>query len=121
MFKSLFTYSLLVLLSVLSGQVLSSQTLTLENGEVLQDPTKPEAWSVPQSSRQASVETSFELNYIVVSAGQKRAMINGKKVHEGEFVSGAQVKRITQGSVYLIYKGMPKELRINKVNGIQRN
>lgn len=106
---------------MLSGHALSSQTFTLENGEVLKDPTKPEAWSIPQNSSQRAAETSFELNYIVMSAGQRRAMINGKKVHEGEFVSGAKVKRITQNSVHIIYKGLPKELRINKVNGIQRN
>lgn len=121
MFKSIFTCSLIILFSVLSGHVLSSQTFTLENGEVLNDPTKPETWSIPQNNLQPTSETSFELNYIVMSAGQKRAMINGKKVYEGEFVSGAKVKRITQNSVHIIYKGIPKELRINNVNGIQRN
>lgn len=118
-FKSLSVCSLYILLSVCSVNLWAAQTFKID-GEVLTDPTKPERWSPTQAGPQAE-ETKFELNYIVVSAGQKRAMVNGKKVLEGDFVSGAKVTRITQNSVHIIYKGAHKELRITKVNGIQRN
>lgn len=109
------------MLSVFSLNTASAQTFKLDDGEVLSDPTKPERWNAPQAKRQNTIEPSFELNYIVVSQGQRRAMINGKKVLEGDFVSGAKVKKITQDSVHLSYKGKHKALRINKVNGIHRN
>tara|TARA_R110002072_G_scaffold100183_2_gene220539 strand:+ start:18808 stop:19173 length:366 start_codon:yes stop_codon:yes gene_type:complete len=120
-FKAVYRYSLAILVCIFALNLPASQTFTLEDGEVLKDPTKPDLWNVPQAVGQGSKEPAFELNYIVMSAGQKRAMIDGKKVLEGDFVSGAKVTRITQDSVHLFYKGQHKELRINKVNGIQRN
>lgn len=124
MFKSSYRYSFSMfgmLLCLFSINIFAAQTFQLDNGEVLNDPTKPDLWNVPQAARQGSAEPTFELNYIVVSAGQKRAMINGEKVLEGDSVSGAKVTRITQNSVQILYKGKRKELRINKVNGIQRS
>ena len=121
MFKSLSLYCMYFLLSIFSLNTLAAQTFKLDNGEVLNDPTKPELWNVAQTASQNATEATFELSYILVSAGQKRAMINGEKVVEGDSISGAKVKRITQSSVHLLYKGKHKELRINKVNGIQRS
>ena len=120
-FKTISRHSLALFLCLFALNLSAADTLKLENGEILKDPTKPDLWNVPQAARKSSKEPSFELNYIVMSAGQKRAMIDGKKVREGDFISGAKVKRITQDSVHILYKGQHKDLRINKVNGIQRN
>ena len=121
-FKTLSLYGFYVALTVGTLTVSASQTFQLENGEVLQDPTRPEVWTAPKAEQKAiEKEPTFELNYIVMSAGQKRASVNGKKVHEGDMVSGAKITRITSDSVHLSYKGQPKTLRMNTVNGIKRN
>ncbi len=120
-FKTCARYYLFFLLACASCAV-AGPSHTLPDGEVLQDPTKPQIWVAPaELERPKLKEAEFELNYIVASGNEKRAMINGFKVVEGDVVSGATIKRINSDSVYLIYKGKHKELRMNKVTGIQRN
>ena len=85
------------------------------------DEKKKEELKADREQKAIEKEPTFELNYIVMSAGQKRASVNGKKVHEGDMVSGAKITRITSDSVHLSYKGQPKKLRMNTVNGIKRN
>jgi type II secretory pathway component PulC len=121
-YKYLSRYSLYLLFILASTHLLASNTYNLPDGEVLQDPTKPQLWNAPaQVIRQQQKEPSFKLNYIVTSGQEKRAMINNQKVIVGDVISGATVKRINSDSVYLLYEGKQQELRMNKVKGIQRN
>lgn len=125
-FKTLFRCSIYFIVGLSSAKLLiaatfAATTFTLPDGEVLQDPTKPHLWNVTIPVASQEKHQSFKLNYIVASGQEKRAMINGHKVLEGDVVSGARVKQINSDSVYLIYKGQQKELRMNKVKGIQRN
>jgi type II secretory pathway component PulC len=121
-FKFIRCYSLCLLLVFLSTKLWASNTYTLPDGEVLQDPTKPQLWNAPaQVVRQKQKDQSFKLNYIVTSGQEKRAMINNQRVVVGDVISGATVQNINSDSVYLLYKGKHKELHMNKVKGIQRN
>lgn len=126
MFKTIFRYGIYFIIGLLGTKILSASALaaasyTLPNGEVLKDPTKPQLWNAPAQVAHQEKQQSFKLNYIVASGQEKRAMINGHKVLEGDVVSGAMVKQINSDSVFLIYQGQQKELRMNKVKGIQRN
>ena len=122
MFKYLSRYSLCLLFILSSTKLIASNAYQLPDGDVLQDPTKPQLWNAPaQVNRQQQKDPSFKLNYIVTSGQEKRAMINNQKVTVGDVVSGATVKIINSDSVLLLYKGKHKELRMNKVKGIKRN
>lgn len=121
MFKALFHSCTTIIIVLVSTSLLAATTYTLPDGSVLQDPTRPQLWDVPRASGQQQREPSFKLNYIVASDQEKRAMINGHKVVVGDVVAGATVKQINSDSVYLVYKGKQKVLRMNKVKGITRN
>lgn len=122
MFKFIRSHSVCLLFVLLSTNLWASSTYTLSDGNILQDPTKPKLWNAPVSVvRQKQKDPSFKLNYIVNSGQEKRAMINNQKVIVGDVISGATVQNINSDSVYLLYKGKQKELRMNKVKGIQRN
>lgn len=111
-----------LVISLFSGMSLAGSTYTLPNGEVLNDPTKPANWGQRQTASSPKAnEPTFKLHYIVASGLEKRAMINGQKVVEGDVISGATVKKINSDSVYLFLNGKQKTLYMNKVNGIQRN
>jgi type II secretory pathway component PulC len=121
-FKTLTHGCAYIVITLGSSALLGATTFSLPDGSVLQDPTKPQLWQVPTQVRgQQLDEPTFTLNYIVASEQEKRAMINGHKVVEGDVIAGAKVKQINSDSVYLIYKGKQKELRMNKVKGITRN
>lgn len=122
MFKKNQYIMVLILCSLFSSILLASDRYQLPSGETILDPTKPEQWQAPQSTKtKAKKQVSFSLSYIRASGEQKLAMINGKKVTEGDQVNGAYVQRIRSDSVVLNYKGQQKELRMNKVQGIQRS
>ena len=122
MFKTLFRSCSYIIIALISTNLIAATTFTLPDGTVLQDPTKPQLPDVPgKIVGQVQKETSFKLNYIVASGQENRAMINGHKVVVGDVIAGARVKKINSDSVYLIYKGKQKELRMNKVKGITRN
>jgi type II secretory pathway component PulC len=120
-YKTLFHCSLCIIFALTSTALFAVTSFTLPDGEVLQDPTKPQLWRVPTQIGSQQKESSFTLNYIVASGQEKRAMINGHKVVVGDVVAGAKVKQINSDSVYLIYQGKQKELRMNQVKGIKRN
>tara|TARA_R110001599_G_scaffold72156_1_gene200563 strand:- start:1861 stop:2223 length:363 start_codon:yes stop_codon:yes gene_type:complete len=119
-FKTLF-YACTFIVAIANTSLLAATTYSLADGSILQDPTKPQLWDAPRATSQQQRAPSFKLNYIVASGQEKRAMINGRKVVVGDVVSGATVKKISSDSVYLIYKGKQKVLRMNKVKGITRN
>ncbi len=121
MFRRIPSHNWLILIALVSSNLWASSTFTLPTGEVLQDPTKPQLWNAPAQVVSQDREASFKLSYIVSSGKEKRAMINNRKVTVGDVISGATVESINSDSVYLLYKGKQKELRMNKVKGITRN
>lgn len=120
-FKPCVHFYLCLFIGLTSTSLFASTTFTLSNGEVLQDPTKPKIWNLPTQTASEQQEASFKLNYIVSSGQERRAMINGQKVVVGDVVAGAKVQQINSDSVYLLYKGKHKEIRMNKIKGIKRN
>ncbi len=114
MFKQLGILSLLFALSV---PIQAKSTFTLENGEQLQDPTKPADWQAKR--RVKAVAKNFKLNYILNADGRKLAMINGQKVSVGDFVSGAKVLAISEGAVSLLVDGERRTLRVNRSSGLK--
>ncbi len=118
MFRS---YSLLVvfLLAVCSMLHAKEANYQLPNGEVLQDPTRPAGWSTRKAAPKAS--RTYKLNYILHADGRKQAMINGQKVSEGDYVSGARVIRIREEAVTIEYDGRMQDLRVHKVSGFKKS
>jgi len=111
----------LLLLNLNSGWAFSANKYHLPSGEALHDPTKPEGWGANKPKSKAAGKPSFTLNYIHLSADQKRAIVNGKKVRVGDYVSSAKVTDIQQNTVTLLVAGKHKVLRLNKVKGIRKN
>ncbi len=103
----------------LSFSVSAKQNHTLPNGEVLFDPTEPYASKVGVVSKAKASTPSFSLNYIMSAGDNRRAMVNGKKVYEGDFVAGAKVRKITSASVSLVYQGKEVTLYLNKIKKIR--
>lgn len=107
----------ILFLALLCQQALAA-SYRLPSGELIKDPTEPTAYkSAPAKTAPAP---TFKLSYVLASADRKYAIINGKKVEEGDTVSGAKVVAIGQHSVELISRGARKRLSLNSVKGIQR-
>ena len=91
----------------------------LPSGELLQDPTRPITWRTASKGPGQKAQ-SFRLNYILSANDRKYAHINGKKVSEGDTVSGAKVLRITGDQVVISLGGRQKTLRVNAISGIKK-
>jgi hypothetical protein len=115
-------YAAILLSILLACKLATASEYQLPSGEILKDPTRPMSFQRATARGDAvTAPVTFTLNYILTKGQDRRAMINGKKVLEGDQVSGATVKRIDGDKVVISYQGNLKELRLNKVNGIQRN
>lgn len=110
--------SLLVVLLASACQQTLAASYRLPGGELINDPTAPTAYK-SASAKKAPAPT-FKLSYVLASAERKYAIINGKKVEEGDTVSGARVIAIGQHYVEILSGGAPKRLSLNSVKGIQR-
>jgi Tfp pilus assembly protein PilP len=91
---------MLVAIGVL-GLVVQSHGESL--GQLL-DPTRPQGWQVSEQAqvqpRDQSVE-KLKLQGTFSLAGERSAMISGKRVVVGDEVSGARVMEINRGKVVL--------------------
>jgi hypothetical protein len=120
-YKKSFTLSILLTFFLSFGASIgaASERYTLPSGEVLQDPTKP--YGVQKKKVRAKAKRpKLSLNYIMSAGENRRAMINGKKVYEGDSVSGARVRSITSEYVSLVYGGEVFRLYLNKVKNIRK-
>lgn len=124
MFKTTIYKSSLVLVFGLclsaSLSLSAKQTYSLPGGEVLSDPTAPYGEKRKAAAKTKRRMPNFSLNYIMSAGDNRRAMINGKKVYEGDFVSGATVRRISSESVSLVYDGREVVLHLNKIKQIRK-
>ncbi len=84
--------------SILTGSaVLLFGPLLTDGAEVLRDPTRPYAAAPvaePTTARAIAKATGFSVTAILVSQKRRVAIVNGKRVSEGDKVDGATVVRI---------------------------
>ena len=78
----------------------------------LNDPTKPP----PNANRKAVKKrvTHFKLSEIKMTATDKQAVINGKRVRKGNRIANYNVQKIAVG--YVILSNEKENLRLNLVN-----
>jgi len=82
------------------------------NGHTLNDPTGPWGAAEPVSSSQAKAKVRIpNLQAIFVRDNTRIAIMNDKEVVAGSWVSGFQVRRITDNFVYFIRND--KEFRLS--------
>ena len=96
----------------------AGSTYKLLSGEVLHDPTRPHNWN--RATGPKAKAAHFTLNYILKTADENKAIINGKKVTEGEFVSGAKVIKIQANAVTILVNGKHKNLHLNKSSSVRK-
>lgn len=77
------------------------------------DPTQPPA-AIQKTARSRSAATGrpLELQAVVHATGRRVAIINGKRVHEGEVVGTATVVAIAKNNVRLVRGGKEIELSL---------
>jgi hypothetical protein len=81
----------------------------MRSGEI-QEATK----RVIHKHQEPPIEDSIELQGIVELGNGNNAIINGETVGEGDFVGKAKVLRITNSTVFFVYKGRKFTKSINK-------
>ena len=77
--------------------VLLAGPLLTDGAEVLRDPTRPYAAAPiaePTGARAIAKATGFNVTTILVSEKRRVAIVNGKRVSEGDQVDGATVVKI---------------------------
>jgi len=90
----------------------------LPDGESLNDPTRPYNWN--KASGPKAKQKHFTLSYILKTAQRTNAIVNGKKVTEGGYVSGAKVIKISQNTVTILVDGRHRTLHLSKGGSIRK-
>lgn len=98
--------------------VASAQTMTLPDGEVLRDPTRPDG-TIKQV--QGANAKEYKVSYILNSAQRRYAIVNGRQVSEGDQIAGARVSRIDKHSVQLIENGKARTISIQPVQRFKKS
>lgn len=112
---------LLAALLVISPAANASASYTLPSGEKLKDPTQPYTAQAQKTKSRQVNSTKFILNYVMASGENRRAMINGKAVREGDYVSGARVSAISSDSVTIVVNGKKTRLGLSSIKSIRKN
>lgn len=119
MFKrTLYPLFALIIAVLFTSSVGFAGTITLPDGEKLKDPTQPYDWAKPK--KRAKPKQSYKLNYLLYASERKQAIINGKSVTVGDYVSGAKVLKISESSVHLLVNDRTKVLRWKQPISIKR-
>jgi hypothetical protein len=105
---------------ILPSGASAKQSFTLPEGEVLMDPTAPYGAKRKAVANKQVRRPKLSLNFIIGSGEQRRAMINGKKLLEGDVISGAKVRKIAPDHVSLVFRGEEIVLYLNKVKQIRK-
>lgn len=71
----------------------------------LKDPTRPSYYSVGDSAYLQQLQKDYRLHSVLVSDTRRLAVINGKRVREGDQVDQAIVKKISRSGVKLALPG----------------
>ena len=80
--------------------------------EKLNDPTKPPTNAIKKTAKKQT--THFKLSEIKITANDKQAVINGKRVRKGNQIANFKIKKIAVG--YVILSNEKENLRLNLVN-----
>ena len=65
----------------------------------LRDPTRPSYISNETASYLAEVQNRYELSSVLVGDNRRSAVINGKRVTEGDWIDSARVEKIGKSGV----------------------
>lgn len=96
-------------ISILSvSAVLLLGSLQSHGAELLQDPTRPYSARVVEPSSPGS----FMVSAIFISKDRRVAIVNGKRVVEGDQIGGATVIEILTDSLRFNYHGREIETRL---------
>ena len=82
------------------------------SGSALIDPTRPATYSTTAPARTAGTRSGWMLGSTLVAPGRRVAVINGKRVSEGESVDGARVLEIRQLDVLIQASGRRMTLQL---------
>lgn len=107
-----------LLLGYAMCNVVYAEAHRLANGEVLNDPTKPQNWH--HASGPEAQQAQFNLSYILKTSKRTKAIINGKKVSEGDSVSGARIIKINQNTVLMSVDGKRRVLHLTTTGSIRK-
>ncbi len=96
---------------IASGLLMLGLVFAAPVGAQLDDPTRPPGYRlyVPGGK---SAAPSWHVDTIKIGERQRIAVINGKRVREGDSVSGARVLAIQPGYVQLRYKQEDMVIRL---------
>ena len=88
-------------------------SFTLVVGEnKLQDPTKPPAFAVPETGKKKLAE--LKLSEIRITAADRQAVINGKRLRKGSSIANYRLKKIAVG--YVILANEKGTMRLNLIS-----
>jgi hypothetical protein len=87
-------------------------TVEAETTSALRDPTRPSGWRAAEEAREIGGRqpSALELQAVFSHAGNRTAMISGRRVTEGDQIGDARVIRIEASTVILDIAGRPVEL-----------
>lgn len=94
----------------------NSEQTTTHRVEIKNDPTKPLSWQRVSGKKG---QEALKLNSLLISKTRKVAIINGKRVKEGDVIGNAKVVTIKKGKVVVSRNGQYETLKL-KPNPIKR-
>ncbi|HBY38436.1 hypothetical protein [Marisediminitalea sp.] len=93
--------------------------------QTLEDPTRPSQFTTQTQKATSSSALTLEVNAIMRVGQQRRAVINGKVVTEGQSIQGATVKAIHPYSVDIVQEldgeWVEKTLWVAKSGNVKSN
>ena len=101
------------LVAVMAGLLAATGQVNAESGGPLLDPTRPRGWqaSKPLQVKERNPSSdALRLQGLFSLAGERSAMISGRRVTVGDRVSGAEVVEINHDRVILRVAGEMVEL-----------
>lgn len=90
---------------LLLAAMLFSATLATGQAQELRDPTQPSYYDAGDNAYLDRLKQSFRLHSVLVSSERRVAVINGKRVQEGDRIDEARVQKISGSSVRLNLAG----------------
>jgi hypothetical protein len=88
--------------------VLAMAAQSLANVPGLKDPTRPLAAAAPKVSASGAERTHPILESVLIGAGRRVAVINGRRMTEGDEQQGVKVWEIRPGEVVVSVDGSPR-------------
>ena len=119
MYRAVVRYARLVVALPLVIMMLVTSMLTT-TALAAKDPTRPPDHRVNDRNTPQALNT-FRIESIISGGGRKLAVINGKRVFEGDSVSGARVIKIDSDAVTLSWPDQQQQTVIKKRIAINKS